>query len=143
MRLNTAGQDFFFQDWLIIFLLHLATLSLSNLDNNESENQLFSCCIIRPTGIQNVKTTDFWCLLRCFKLQSSWKFWDCESLTTNPKIFIKLILSTLFNSYHLSKISLLKKEGKRLRKIKFPFISGKNVTQKLYENKSEQMCQIV
>ena len=69
-------------------------------------------------GIQNVKTTDFWCLLRCFKA-GSWKFWHCESSTTNPKVFIKLVLSTLFNSYYLSKIFLLKKEEKKLRKIYF------------------------
>ena len=52
---QTQQDSIFFPRLIDHFLLHLATLSLSNLDNNESENQLFSCCIIRPryTKCQN------------------------------------------------------------------------------------------
>lgn len=133
MRLNTAGQDFFFPRLIDHFLLHLATLSLSNLDNNESENQLFHAVLYvlgRYTKCQNNR---FLMLTKMF--QSSWKFWHCESSTTNPKIFIKLVLSTLFNSYSLRKISLLKKEENKLRKIKFLFISGKNIAKSYIQNK--------
>ena len=132
-----SRTGFFFPRLIDHFLLHLATLSLSNLDNNESENQLFSCCIIRPryTKCQNNR---FLMLTKVF--QSSWKFWHCESSTTNTKIFIKFILSTLFNSYYLSNISLLRKK-RNCERLSFHLFQAKMLPESYIY--SEQMCLIV